>query len=753
MGHGAKSAQSVCFAGCRCVIVGKAWRLRPCEDRELKFMITVLAPNDNSSRRLEALLDLSRTIAAHQDFGAWLGALSICLREVVDYDYVVLLLYDEHTEEAWIYYPGICEGRLSKVDGFPFIDGPGFWVWKYQRPAVKNLDDFERDYPKVFPKRRRQNMRSSCTVPLTAMHRRLGAMEFLTSRENAYSAEDVRFLQLVAAQIASAVENALSFDRIRSSEDNLARQRDHLRSLLEITNTAVSKLDTSELLDEISAHVKRLFAADFCGLLLHDATNNLLRWETFRFRDGGNVVKPERLTPLSGAIVTSTFRNGRPRTLAGADIDGLGDEHELITLLRHRGLRSLCALPLISRGTTFGVLLVGQFNRDAFYEEEVRLLEEIAGQVSMSVANTLAYREVRALRDKLNFENLYLEAEIKEQYNFDEIVGDSKQLRVVLEQVQMIAGNDSSVLILGETGTGKELIARAIHNLSARRDHGLVRMNCAAIPAELLESDLFGHERGAFTGAIAQKIGRFELAHNGTIFLDEVGDIPLELQPKLLRVLQEREIERLGSARPIRLDVRIIAATNRDLRQMIADRRFRSDLFYRLNVFPIVIPPLRERPEDIPLLVRHFVQKYARKLKREIDTISVDTMAMLTRLPWPGNVRELEHVIERAVILSRGPVLQVPIDALGHSATPHVPSAPARTPGPPRKKGTLEDIERAHILDVLHDTNGMVGGPRGAAARLGLKRTTLLSKMKRLGIPASRGAPHDAARRHWSADR
>jgi formate hydrogenlyase transcriptional activator len=338
------------------------------------------------------------------------------------------------------------------------------------------------------------------------------------------------------------------------------------------------------------------------------------------------------------------------------------------------------------------------------------------------VENALAYQEIAELKNKLAEEKLYLEEEIRTEHNFEEIIGESATLKSVLSQVETVAPTDSTVLIQGETGTGKELVARAIHNLSRRHNRTFVKVNCAAIPTGLLESELFGHEKGAFTGAIAQKAGRFELAHQGTLFLDEVGDIPLELQPKLLRVLQEKEFERLGGNRTIRIDIRLVAATNRDLSQMVADGEFRSDLYYRLNVFPIHVPALRERAEDIPLLVRYFVQNYARRMDRLIDSISAEDMETLNRYAWPGNVRELENLIERAVILSPGPVLRIPTGQL--ATQPGVVSAPT----------TLEAAEREHILRILDQTKWLIAGPNGAASRLGMKRTTLQSKLKKLGI-------------------
>jgi formate hydrogenlyase transcriptional activator len=388
----------------------------------------------------------------------------------------------------------------------------------------------------------------------------------------------------------------------------------------------------------------------------------------------------------------------------------------------------LCWLPLTTARRRVGTLVFACKQPSAYDAAEVGFLQLVANQVALAVENALAFREIEALKDKLAKENAYLEEEIRTEHNFGEIVGESAALRRVLKEVETVAPTGSTVLIRGETGTGKELIARALHELSPRRDRTFVKLNCASIPTGLLESELFGHEKGAFTGAIGQKVGRFELAHQGTLLLDEVGDIPPELQPKLLRVLQEQEFERLGGTKTIKVDVRLVAATHRDLARMVADGRFREDLYYRLNVFPLVLPPLRERPDDIPRLVRHFTQRFARRMGRQIEAIPSAVMEALVRYPWPGNIRELQNVIERAVILSPGPSLQVALGDLQR------PPAPAQALVPAAAPGTLADAERDHILGVLRETGWVLGGPNGAAARLGMKRTTLQSMMKKLGI-------------------
>ncbi|HSE40263.1 MAG TPA: sigma 54-interacting transcriptional regulator, partial [Acidobacteriota bacterium] len=384
------------------------------------------------------------------------------------------------------------------------------------------------------------------------------------------------------------------------------------------------------------------------------------------------------------------------------------------------GVRSVCDVPLIVRNRVLGVLSLGRSEENSFNTDDVEFLMQAGGQIAIAVENSLAYREIEELKNKLAQEKLYLEDEIRGVINFEEIVGQSACLLHALQQVETVAPTTSTVLILGETGTGKELVARAIHNLSLRKDHTFVKLNCAAIPTGLLESELFGHEKGSFTGAIAQRLGRLELADQGTLFLDEVGDIPLELQSKLLRAFQEREFERLGSSKTRKVDVRLIAATNQDLQRMVSDHQFRSDLYYRLNVFPIRVPALRERPEDIPLLVRHFTQKYALRMNKQIGSIPAHTLKKLQNYHWPGNVRELENFIERSVILTQGKVLNAPLAEL--TETPFGATV------------SIESSERDQLLRVLKETRGRIGGPLGAAERLGLKRTTLLARIKKYGI-------------------
>jgi formate hydrogenlyase transcriptional activator len=504
----------------------------------------------------------------------------------------------------------------------------------------------------------------------------------------------------------------------------LARERDRQQLLLEINNAVVSNLALNELFSAVSACLRKVIQHDGSTLVLYDPQTQVCRVHRLDFSNNQSVVEEKQGGPNCSSPVSVAINSGKPSVFSEQDLKAMSSGSGMAQCALADGIKSLCCVPLIAHGRMQGTLNLGRRGDDAFSPEDVELLSQVAQQIAIAVDNALAYREIADLKERLSKEKLYLEEEIRTQYNFEEIIGESAALKRILKQVETVAPTDSTVLIQGETGTGKELIARAIHNLSGRRERTFVKMNCAAIPTGLLESELFGHERGAFTGAIAQKIGRFELAHQGTIFLDEVGDIPLELQSKLLRVLQEQEFERLGSTKTVKVNIRLVAATNRDLEQMVADKQFRSDLFYRLKVFPLTVPPLRERPDDIPLLVRYFAQKYAQRMDKRVETIPADALAALSKYPWPGNIRELENLIERSVILSQGADLRVP---LGELKVRHaVPSADG--------DATLDGAERRHILRALKETDWTVGGASGAAARLGMKRTTLLSRMKKLGI-------------------
>src|ERR1700677_1019108 len=519
------------------------------------------------------------------------------------------------------------------------------------------------------------------------------------------------------------LDDTLNSHESSSAPPELQRESDRLRLLLDMTATLVSTLECRDLLRTVSASIRQVMHCDIVGVWLPDVEHAHLRQLAMDFPGGKGFAKEDALQPIEGSVIGAVFKAGKPIVL---DLRSEQLAPGVSSEVRAEALESGCALPLISRGRTLGVLTLGSRVENSIRSEDVDFLLRAAGQLAIAIDNHLAYREIAELKDKLAQEKLYLEDEIRGELDFEGIVGQSSALRHVLNLVETVAPSDSTVLLLGETGTGKELIARAIHERSHRKKRTFVKLNCAAIPTGLLESELFGHERGAFTGAIAQKVGRLELADQGTLFLDEVGDIPIEIQPKLLRALQEREFERLGSNRTKQVDVRLVAATNRDLEKMMEDREFRSDLYYRLNVFPIRIPPLRERPEDIPLLVRYFRQKYGRRMQKQIESIPAKAINKLSTWHWPGNIRELENFIERSVILTRGTALQAPIAELGQNGR--------HTPVP----GTRDANERDEIVRILKVTNGRVAGPNGAAALMDIKRTTLISRMKKLGIDPQR---------------
>jgi formate hydrogenlyase transcriptional activator len=506
--------------------------------------------------------------------------------------------------------------------------------------------------------------------------------------------------------------------------------RQQCRTLLAVSQAIVSHRDLETLFQELADSLHQVARFDFLSLVLHDAASNTMRLHVLETVEpvppGTVIILPPEEDPAG--LVWQT-----QQPLVTSRLAELGRWPRLLERVQPYGVQSCCWLPLTTARRRLGTLVFTCKQLSAYDTADLDFLHQVANQVAVAVENALAFqqiaadfREIQALKDKLARENAYLEEEVRAENNFGEIVGESAALRRVLKEVETVAPTNSTVLICGETGTGKELIARALHELSPRQGRTFVKLNCAAIPTGLLESELFGHEKGAFTGAICQKMGRFELAHQGTLFLDEVGDISPELQPKLLRVLQEQEFERLGSTRTIKVDVRLVAATNRDLARMVQGGAFRADLYYRLNVFPVVLPALRERPEDIPRLVRHFTQKFARRMGRRIETIPTAVMDALVSYPWPGNVRELQNVIERAVILSPGTSLQVPPGDLQPVATQAAAPASAAL--------TLADAEREHILGALRETGWVVGGPKGAAARLGMKRSTLFKKMQKLGI-------------------
>jgi formate hydrogenlyase transcriptional activator len=508
---------------------------------------------------------------------------------------------------------------------------------------------------------------------------------------------------------------------LQELDGRLRREKRRLQTLTDVISLLASNWDITQVFPRISARLRRVLRQEFASFALHDARTGLLVHQATDFPFGRGLTPPVQISP-SELPAGRSIQERKPMIFSREQLRGF--DHDIARAMLAEGLQSLCCVPLLRPKGPLGVVVLGSTRPDAFGEDDVELINQVATQLAIAIENHRTAAEIEQLKQRLGEERSYLEGESRGEGQFPEIVGDSSPLKQVLDQVATVALSEATVLILGETGTGKELVAHAIHRMSRLKAGPFIKVNCAAIPTGLLESELFGHEKGAFTGAISRKIGRLELADGGTLFLDEVGEIPPELQPKLLRVLQDQEFERLGSTRTVKVKVRVVAATNRNLNASIAKGEFRSDLFYRLNVFPIRLPSLRERREDIPLLIRHFVHKFARRMDRYIETIPKETMKALMQWDWPGNVRELENLMERSVILSEGNALRVPLAELQ-----------AKNPASGDESDrSLDSAERQHIIRVLRETHGILSGPDGAARRLGLKRTTLQSKMQRLGI-------------------
>ncbi len=668
----------------------------------------------------EALLEVAGSIASHPELSALFHDLQHRLLKVVQFEFLNLVLHDPDQNVMRVSLLEAAAPMTIPLSlELPIEDSPAGWVWQHQQPLLLEDLDHETRFAPAVRLLRESSIRTFYVVPVTTARQRYGAICFGSQRERAFSDSDLRFMEQTVAQVALAVDAAFAHESARTYQDRLLKEHERFRLLLEINNALVRHLDLPELLAQVSGCIRGLLQHDYSSLCLYDPVQNQLSIHAVDFPEGRGVIRQEFIFPVEDSPAGRAFSTCKP--LLVNHLDAQTFPSKVTEMLIKGGIRSGCWLPLVGHERTLGTLNVCSLQESRFTQADVDLLSQVANQVAIAVDNALAFRQIAELKDELAQEKSYLEDEIRSEYNFDEIVGESPALKQVLDQVRTVAATDSTVVILGETGTGKELIARAIHDLSRRRDRTLVKLNCAAIPTGLLESELFGHEKGAFTGAIAQKIGRLELANKGTLFLDEVGDIPLELQPKLLRALQEQEFERLGSTHTIHVDVRLVVATNRNLEQMVADHTFRQDLFYRLNVFPVQVPPLRDRTGDVPLLVHYFVNKHAQRMGRHIERIPAETMRTLSRWHWPGNVRELENIIERAVILSPGPVLNVPLAAMGAFAPPPHSEAPQ----------TLQSSEKEFILRALRAANGVVST---AAVQLGMKRTTLNARMRKLGI-------------------
>ena len=673
--------------------------------------------SDPAAERYRALLEVADLMVQRHTLGELLHEIAVRLHRIGKFEFINFSVHDPVKNVMRLHVWASVTAEVPPLpEEMAVEDSVSGWVWQHQQPLIFAQLADETRFLKVVEVLRQQGVGSYCMLPLTTAKGRLGALGFGRSEAGHYTDDDLDFLRTIARLVAAVVESA-------SSEEKLVRERDRLQLLLEVTNVVVSTLDFQELFVKVSAWLRRVFRHDVTAIVLCDSQTNTVKVHALDFPAGRGYIHEALEGSAQGSPSARALLMREAHVYRRSQLQEI--DSPTIKLVLREGILSLCTLPLFTSKSNFGALCLGSFEEDAFREEDVTLLKPIAGQVAIALENASAYREIAEVKDKLVYEKLYLENEIRTEQNFEELVGESAALKRVLSQVETVGPSDASVLIQGETGTGKELVARAIHQLSARKNQSFVKINCAAIPSGLLESELFGHERGAFTGALSQKVGRLELANGGTLFLDEVGDIPLELQPKLLRVLQEQEFERLGSNRTIRVNVRLIAATNRELEKLVARREFRGDLYYRIKVFPIHLPALRERREDIPILVRYFTQRFARRMNKVIETIPEGAMNTLMSWNWAGNVRELENLIERSVILTKGTALSVPLSELQTIDRETTGSSLDRM---------LETAEREQIMRVLRETRGMMSGPSGAAAKLGVKRTTLQSKMRKLGI-------------------
>jgi len=683
-------------------------------------MDSIVICGENGTRKAalnKAVISLSRSIAGRTDLRSLLSGVVESLRQVVWFDHVGLILHDPNGNAM--------QGHILNEPGSPVItksrlpvdQDPAGWVWLNQKPLVVSPVQSETRWPEFVRRACDLGINTLMLVPLTAGDNRLGALGLCATASLKPAPAEIEFLEHVASEFAVAVESFLAGQQA-------VRERDRLRTLFDISNALVSKLTPNELFAAISDQLSTIVLHDYALLTLcnqktgdldpyalHSNASQLLEAFKGPFDPGG--------MPAADVLATR-----KPMVAYDSDIDRYPSP--VFRRGVELGVKSICSIPLIARDRAIGALELLRMTHDLWTAEDVEFLVQVSNQIAIAVENALSYRELAEMKERLANEKLYLEDEIRVDYNNGNMVGAGPAFQAVLKGIQTVAPTDATVLILGETGTGKELVARAVHELSGRSKGSFVKVNCAAIPASLLESELFGHEKGAFTGAVGQKIGRFELAHKGTLFLDEIGELPLELQSKLLRAIQDQEFERVGGTRTIRTDVRFVVATNRDLKAMVDENRFRADLYYRLHVFPLHVPSLRERREDIPLLTRYFVQKLSRRMGRKIDMIPTSVLDALTRYDWPGNIRELQNLIERSIILTSGSTLQIAMPEFMEQAAP--------APQQGGESNPSQATERERILVALEEARGHVGGPDGAAARLGMKRTTLQSRMIKLKI-------------------
>lgn len=674
--------------------------------------------------RYQTLLGMPGAIAAQPNVEAVLLSLRGLLSAVVAFDSVSLFLLNDNDESVrLVAFDRGPESPTVEIGTEIAIAGTTVGrAIEEQRPIhVPDAQAGMQSVPELASRASTGALDSFYVFPVATPRRRLGALVFGISKGEQFTANDVELMTSVSSHVAVALESAMANDSAELYHKQVAQQRDRLSLLLEINNHVVSQLDINDLFRAASASLRKYFSNDFTGFWLIDKHSKKFNCAVLDFPGSKGLLADVSLSEFSDQGREMMCAR-RPELWSQREIEKL--PLAVLQPLKAESIVTIAVAPLATTNGPLGLIAMGSGRPNSFGQDDLDLLSQISTQISLALDNAFAYGVLNASKNRLEDERLYLESEIRAEYNFEDIVGKSPALQKVLQQLAIVAPTDSTVLLHGETGTGKELVARAVHSLSPRSQRTFVRLNCAAIPSGLVESELFGHERGAFTGALTQKRGRFELADSGTLFLDEIGDISLELQPKLLRALQEREFERLGSTKTIHVDVRLIAATNRDLSAMIRNNQFREDLFYRLNVFPIEIPPLRDRREDIPLLVHFFVSRLSRRMQKHIRSIPKAAMKALTEAPWPGNVRELENYIERAMILSQGDELNVPLAELNASSVSRSAIL----------SSTFQQAERQAIIDALKASGGRIAGTDGAAERLGLKRTTLQNKMQRLNI-------------------
>jgi len=686
-------------------------------------MTDQLSKTPTASGTIRTLMEVTAAIDKQTSLQAMLKSLHKLLSAVVHFDSIGigLLTHEGNSLRLIAFERGSAGPQLVLGTETPYSGtGAGRAIEEQRTVHIPDVREELLKFPGMVSQTSTTGVRSAYMVPLSTPRRKLGVLSFARRSEGGATPDELAIMQTVTSHVATALESAMASDAAESYQKQLLGERDRWKLVLEINNHVIAFLDVTTLLRSACESLRNYFDNDFAAVWIIDKEQNRLETAAMDFPSGRGFI--DDVTVELTAEDIHRMKTRQPELWGQKELQALPET--VRESFASEGLESMLVTALRMANRPLGVITLGSKRAGHFRHQDLDLLGQIATQISLALDNAMAYEKLNASRDQIEEERLYLETELRAEYNFENIVGRSPSLIKVLQQIQIVAPTDSTVLLHGETGTGKELIARAIHSLSSRKSRTFVRLNCAAIPSGLVESELFGHEKGAFTGALMQKKGRFEIADQGTLFLDEIGDISLDLQPKLLRALQEQEFERLGSTRTIQVDVRLIAATHRDLGAMIRNNQFREDLFYRLNVFPVEIPPLRDRREDIPLLVNFFVSRLSRKMQKNIESIPKDAMEALTNAPWPGNIRELENFIERAVILTQGSDLKVPLKELKRASV--VSSA---TTG-----STLEEAERQAIIEALQASSGKISGLGGAAERLGLKRTTLQNKMIKLGI-------------------